>query len=53
MSIWLAVRVGRDSTYIAHEIQNPSTTFGDLTQQFSSINETDMIDKVRPININS
>ena len=32
---------------------NPNITFGDLMQQFSSINETDMIAKIRHLNINS
>ena len=48
MSLWLGFRVGRNSTYIAREIDDENLTFGDVVQQISStVKETDEIVKVR------
>ena len=48
MSVWLAVWVGKNSTYTAKEISDENATFGDVLQEFSStVKETDEIVKVR------
>ena len=46
MSMWLAVRVNKGSTYVAHEVTDPNITFRDLTHQLSTIHETDVVTKV-------